>query len=540
MKKYIWLALIVVLAAVVRFVNLTSVPPALNSDEVAIGYNAYSILKTGKDEYGAHLPFTFRSFDDYKMPVYVYLVAGSMSILGDRDFAVRFPSALVGTVTVLLTFFLVKELFKKSHDSQLIGLVSAFLVSISPWHIHFSRSGYEANVAVGFIVLGMYLFLRGLERGWLLPLSSFFLSLSIWTYLTPRLFIPLLIVGFGVIYRKELWKKKWWALLGIVIAICMLIPILRMTISEEGRMRASGVSAFANQEDLRKSVSRILIDQKNNMSFLTLLDNRRITYGITFLRGYFAHFDPNFLFLDKSIDKYRAPDMGLMYLFELPLLLMGIYMLVSAWSKASAGLFWWIVVAPVAAAFTLQLPHPVRTLVFLPTFQILSAVGLVTLWNYVLNRVQAGKKNLFVGVGILIISMSVLYYMHQYFSFLPVESAADWYVGRSQMAQKIQEYRQSYDEVFVSNSLDFPYIFYLYYGGIDPARYHELGGTVSGGFTEQNNTYENIHFRSISPSLRKPLVKSLFVGLPSEVFAESIILDTVYYPDGSAALVFFR
>jgi 4-amino-4-deoxy-L-arabinose transferase-like glycosyltransferase len=142
MKKYIWLACIVVFAAVIRFWNLTGVPPALNSDEVAIGYNAYSILKTGKDEYGAQTPLTFRSFDDYKMPVYVYLVAGSMRIFEDRDFAVRFPSALVGTLTVLFTFFLVKELFKKSRDSYGIALVSAFLVTISPWHIHFSRSGY--------------------------------------------------------------------------------------------------------------------------------------------------------------------------------------------------------------------------------------------------------------------------------------------------------------------------------------------------------------------------------------------------------------
>src|SRR3990167_11149876 len=101
MRKYLWLLVVVVLAGILRFANLTGVPPALNSDEVAIGYNAYSILKTGKDEYGIRYPLTFRSFDDYKMPVDVYMIAGSMQLFGPMDFSVRFPSALFGTLTVL-------------------------------------------------------------------------------------------------------------------------------------------------------------------------------------------------------------------------------------------------------------------------------------------------------------------------------------------------------------------------------------------------------------------------------------------------------
>src|SRR3972149_9730118 len=122
-------------------------------------------------------------------------------------------------------------------------------------------------------------------------------------------------------------------------------------------MRAAGVSAFANPDNLKKSVSRITLDKARGLGVFTIFDNRRVTYAITFLRGYFSHFDPNFLFLDKSIDKYRAPDVGLLYLFELPFLLAGLYMLVRKWNSGSAVLFWWMIVAPVAAAFTLQLPH---------------------------------------------------------------------------------------------------------------------------------------------------------------------------------------
>jgi 4-amino-4-deoxy-L-arabinose transferase-like glycosyltransferase len=532
MKRWIWIVLIVLLAGFLRFYRLTEVPPALNSDEVAIGYNAYSILTTGRDEYGIQYPLTFRSFDDYKMPVYVYMVAGSMKVFGYNDFAVRFPSALLGTLTVLVTYFFVKKLFSKwdNKRSRNVALIASFLLAISPWSLQFSRAGYEANVAVFFVALGAHLFLVGLQKGWALVLSSVVFSLAIWTYLSARIFVPLLIAGFAVVYAKELWTKKTAVGLSTLLAVILLLPIIKLSLSSQGQMRASGVSAFANSDDLKISVSRIALDKAKGLGVFTIFDNRRVIYAVTFLRGYLSHFDPNFLFLDKSIDKYRAPDVGLLYLFELPLLLAGIYMLVRKWDSASAALCWWILVAPVAAAFTLQLPHPVRTLVFLPTFQIVSAIGLMTIWD----KIRYARIAVF-----LIILLSFVYYLHQYFIVLPVEDAKYWYTGRREMTQKINTLKSSYDIVYVSNSLDFPYIFYLYYSRVDPLVYLRQGGTVSGGFEEQRNHVGNIQFRSINTSLLDPEKKILFVGLPTEAFTRWIV-DTVYYPDGTPAIKFFK
>ncbi len=522
MRKQYWIIGIMLAAGLLRFWHITQVPPALNSDEVAIGYNAYSILKTGRDEYAIQYPLTFRSFDDYKMPVYVYMVAAGMKVFGFGDFAVRFPSAFFGTLTVLLTYFLVKELFKR----QDIANVSAFLLAVSPWSVQFSRAGYEANVAVLFIVLGVYFFLR---KSFIL--SSVVFSFSVWTYLTPRIFVPLLVLGLALIYAEDLWKKKLAVGLSILVGVVLLLPIIRMSLSSQGQMRATGVSAFANPDDLKKSVSRIALDNSRGLRIFTIADNRRVTYAITFLRGYFSHFDPNFLFLDKSIDKYRAPDVGLLYLFEFPILLAGAYVLVRKWSRSSAALFYWVIAAPVAAAFTLQLPHPVRTLVFLPVFQIISAVGLVAVWNKV-RRLRI--------MIIAVIVLSVVYYLHQYFVFLPIENASYWYVGRREMVEKINTVSHGYDTVYVSNSLDFPYIFYLYYSPIDPLTYQRQGGTVSGGFDEQKNHVGTIKFRSISTSLCVSKDRNLFVGLPGEVFKTAPVVDTVYYPDRSPALVFFE
>ena len=81
MKIKNWLLIgILVLAAALRLVNLSSVPPHLTQDEASLGYNAYSILKTGKDEYGQLLPVVFKSFGDYKPGLYIYLTVPTVAV----------------------------------------------------------------------------------------------------------------------------------------------------------------------------------------------------------------------------------------------------------------------------------------------------------------------------------------------------------------------------------------------------------------------------------------------------------------------------
>src|SRR5271155_5871448 len=111
-KPVVLFFLIVLLGAFLRFYQLGINPPSLTWDEVAWGYNAYSVGIDGRDEFGHFLPYTsFISFGDYKPPVYAYLTVIPVWFFGLTELAVRFPSALFGTLTVLLTYFLVKEIF---------------------------------------------------------------------------------------------------------------------------------------------------------------------------------------------------------------------------------------------------------------------------------------------------------------------------------------------------------------------------------------------------------------------------------------------
>lgn len=170
--RRIFFLTILVLALVLRFYQLGGVPPSLNWDEAGMGYNAYSLIKTGGfDEYGEFLPLSFRSFDDYKPPFYTYLTRIPVLLLGLNDFAIRFVSAIMGVLTVIFTYFLVLELF----NNWKIALLSMFFLSVSPWHLQFSRVAFEANVAVFFLVAGVWAFLKWVrQNGQWLAISAIF------------------------------------------------------------------------------------------------------------------------------------------------------------------------------------------------------------------------------------------------------------------------------------------------------------------------------------------------------------------------------
>src|SRR3989344_8067591 len=94
-------AFIVLIAFVLRFWQLGMVPPSPDWDEVALGYSAYSIMETGKDEYGKSLPVILRSFDDYKPALYAYLIIPFINIFGLTTFSVRLPGAIFGIIAVI-------------------------------------------------------------------------------------------------------------------------------------------------------------------------------------------------------------------------------------------------------------------------------------------------------------------------------------------------------------------------------------------------------------------------------------------------------
>ena len=233
--------LIILLASFLRLNSLNSVPPSASVDEVSIGYNAYSILQTGKDEYGAKFPIILRAYDDWRPALYVYLVVPFVKLFGLSVFAVRFPSVILSVLTVVATYFLTKELFK---NSLKIPEVASLLLAISPWHIYISRLGHEVNAGLSFFIFGFLFFL--LRRSYL---SVLFFGLSFISYQSEKFFIPLFVLILVFLYKKVFFEQKKSFIIATFLGFIILIPFIKETLSPNALIRLKGTNLFNSQQD---------------------------------------------------------------------------------------------------------------------------------------------------------------------------------------------------------------------------------------------------------------------------------------------------
>ncbi len=528
---------IVFLAGVLRFWHLGNVPPSPDWDEAALGYNAYSILLTGKDEYGKHLPVILRSFDDYKPALYAYFVVPFISIFGLNIEAVRFPSAFFGVLTVLGTFFLTRELFKRND----LALLSLFLLAISPWHIQFSRIAFEANLGVAFNIFAVLFFILGLKRPVLLIISALLAGINIYIYQGEKVFTPLLFLSLVIIFRKELFSKPFkYILASIMLGILVVLPmIFYILTNKEALGRARGVSILAEPYP-HQLAKRALEDSKKRDFLGFVFDNRRVVFTKNILSGYLSHFDANWLFVRGDIARHHAPNMGLLYLFELPFLLLGIYYLAFGRfeKKAKFLIFSWFFIAPISASITSGVPHAVRTLNFLPTFQIFVAIGIFSAWLFI-QRFKTLKFGVS-GILLLIFIFNFLYYLNQYFSQQNYFHSQDWQYGYEEAVEKVKEIEGKYKKIIVSNQphLDQSYMFFLFYLKYPPSMYQQEAKSASGGFAETHR-FGKFEFRPINWTIESKERGILYIGRPFD-FPQNDLghVKTVYFLDGSPAIKF--
>lgn len=568
MKHRLALLVIILIAFILRFYQLGGVPLSPDWDEVALGYNAYSILHTGRDEYGEFLPVVLRSFNDYKPALYAYLIIPFIPFFDLSVFAVRLPSALMGVVTVLTVYVFVKELFKPNsldNSSQFtsninkntslvdetrsnkqgyiwgIPLLVAFLMAISPWHIQFSRIGFEANVGLGLNVLMALFFLKGLRRPWLLIISGVFATLSIYTYQSEKIFTPLIIMSLVILYGRELLKvKRVYIISALCVSLFLLCPMIKEVITnQESLSQARGVSIFSDTTNLLKTNTERLSYYKINNDFIGLvLNNRRVIYGKAILSNYLSHYDFVWLFIkgDFEVNRHHAPYMGLMYIVELPFLLIGVYQLAfgNYPKKTKLLLFSWILIAPLPASITNGVPHAVRTLNMIPALIIFSALGFIKIYSFFTSI----KRRYIFLVGLFpFLLLNFSYYLNQYFVQQNYLYALDWQYGYENIVKYTESTKYNYKKIIVSNvgEMSQSYMFFLFYTKYDPVKYLNQGGTKSGGLETNGNKFEKYYFKKINIH-KENTVSTLFVGNDADLPDEFKIIYNINYPNGDTAI----
>jgi 4-amino-4-deoxy-L-arabinose transferase-like glycosyltransferase len=542
MKKLI-LILIIILAAVLRLWQIGQVPISLDWDEASLGYNAYSIMQTGKDEYGKVLPVVLESFGDYKPALYAYLIIPFLSIFGLTEIAVRLPSACLGIIAVLLTYFLTKELLKRTD----LALIASFLLAISPWAIHFSRVAFESNIAMAFNLAAILFFLKGLKKPLLLSISAIFFSLSIYTYQSEKLFVPLmLLILIGVFFRqlKRLPKKN--IIISALVLIILVLPITIFTLTNQnGLARAKGVSFLSDTNSLlQKNVKIVQLDRERGDYIGLLFDNRRVVYVKTAIQGYLSHFDLNWLFITgDSTNRHHAPQMGLMYLVELPFLLIGFYFLlfnsfIPIDKKTKIFLLLWILAAPIPAALTTGVPHAVRTLNVLPSLQIITALGLIIVAIRISKLRISKLKTLTFALLFSFFIFNFSFFINQYFVQQNYYYASEWNYGYRELIEFIKPIHTKYKKVIVSSQgyLDQSYIFFLFYNKYDPHKYLAEGGTRISGIQRSGNKFLNYEFGAFDHYKEKDL-PVLYVGTEKDLPEKLKTKKRINFPDGSPAML---
>lgn len=525
MKK--WLIIILLLAAVLRFWQLGAVPVSPDWDEAALGYNAYSILKTGRDEFGVFLPRVLRSFDDFKPPLYAYLAIPPVAAFGLEVWAVRLPSAIFGVFAVLGTFLLVLQL---ARDRRL-ALLSAFLLAVSPWHIQFSRIAFEANIGLTITIWAVYAFLRGVSSGRWLGASAFLFGLGMYAYHSQRIFLPLLALVLFLSYRQKLLANRKRLVIAVMIGLITVLPLLPVLANPKSLTRLSGTSVLADKTGLlMRSVAKLQDDAAAGNPLGIIFDNRRVVYAQKLAEGYLSHFSLKWLFLTGDNSRHHAPDMGLLYLAELPLLLWGIFLIWKRRDVASRILLAWFLMAPIAASPTSETPHAIRTLVFLPTLQVFVATGLLALWE---------KRRILVWVWAVAFAVNAAFYLHMYFVHMNVEYSRFWQYGYREAVMYATANRSQYKKIVVSTKLEQPHMFFLFFTKYDPATYLAEGGTASGGFAEWRNRFDIFEFRPIPNWAEENRDgTTLYIGTPQEILTGPI--HSIFYLNGEEAIRFAK
>lgn len=395
--------LILLAAALLRLPLLDQLPAGVTIDEAGQAVSAYSILKTGADEWGDFLPLNPRGFGDYKPPLFMYLLVPSVAVFGLTETAVRLPSAIAGILTVWIMFFLVRDLFK----SRNAGLLASLMLAISPWHVYYSRLGWESNIGLMFFVLGIWLFVKGMEKGKFLGLSMLSFSLSALSYHSFKLLVPLMVLGLGLIFWRQVKQvgKKTFISAGAVVLIFSLILGYGFIFS--GASRRASDQAIVKEENLGE-LRKKQFDDKLPQPFNRVFNNKYSFAVSKVADNYLGYYSLSFLFgphrSDGSILNF--PSMGLLYIWQLPLILLGVAYLLKNKSKSSAVIFLWLLIAPIPASLTQDYMHAGRAQALFPVLTIISATGLI--YGFELLKNPQFKRAGLMAFGLIVIVSLVM------------------------------------------------------------------------------------------------------------------------------------
>ena len=460
---------VLLIAALLRLIALGSVPGPLSHDEAVKGYDAWSVLHTGRDQYGERLPLLFRAIGDYREAALPYLIALAEAVFGATDFAVRLPAALAGTALVGGAYLLGAELFGRR-----AGLAAAAFLAISPWHVQVSRLAFRAGLTPVCVTFGLWLLLRAVRRRSSCVPAGLVLGLSLHTYLGARAFLPLLLLGIVVTYRRELLGRPRATVAGAAALAAVAAPLVWWGMTH----RADFFGHTGESSAWREA-------------------GGALPFVLQVGRKYLAYFGPGNLVLHG--DPYPVPStgrFGVLYWPELPAFAAGLALLARRRRPGDRLVLWWLLTFPLAPALTEGRPPDwLRSASGLPVFELITAAGAVALFELVsglasqrLAGPRAGTERrlpartsmdsmlrLVPGLFALALVVNAGFFLYDYAVRFPSRAAWAFHDGIADAVRQLAALAGEHEMIVLPGTIPAMHDFYLFYNRYDPRRLHAEG-----------------------------------------------------------------
>lgn len=569
------LAAVVLVGFVLRFVALDKVPVSMFGDELDVGYQAYSIGTTGRDYYGNTLPLHLHSMAEWRTPLYLYSAVPTVALFGITPLGVRLPAAIFGLLTIPALYFLAKAIVESVSGSKIhlnangVALVAALVLALSPWHIQYSRAGFEVTQLLLFLIVGIYLFLKSLKTGRYLWLSLALLVVTPLIYSTAKLFVPfLLVLMFGVYNRELLSLPKKKIVIALIAALIVGAPTVYSTFFGGGTQRFDYISVFSDPTIEPEVGNGRLTDAKVRgevgdgltPSLVDKLNHNKVLFWIPkVVANYLTAYSFDFLFVNGDPSpRHTIEGMGLFYTIEiLPLLVGLVLFLVSPIDrKKKFVVLGWLLLAPIPASITRDGGnHATRLILMLPSLVFLIAFGAVQ----GLTKVGKSYRKLVIVAFAGVLALSFYFYQHNYWIHNPWYSERWWHAGYSEAFGYLKQVDSHYDKVIISMAGEPAWIFfagyYQYPAWVWQQNFPTTNKKVLPGFGEVSYI-DKYYFGSVNVeggiySLSKLIDrKTLYLAVAKEVDGNLIkepnktpeglvLLKAVAYPSGEPAYYIF-
>lgn len=456
-----WLISILIFAFALRLYHLDA--PTLFGDEIDVGNQAYSLLTTLRDYRGNFLPTYLQSFAESRAPLFIYSALPSVAIFGRSELGVRLPAVIFGLLSLLAFYFLSHQLTR----STKIALIATLLLSITPWHLHYSRAAFEVTLLLALLLWATYFHLRSRHY-----LSFLFFALSFYTYNTANIFVALFLPF--LLFQTRPPPKT--LIRPILLSLIILTPFIFQLLFGQASHRFQLISIFHDPVTVNQIVDQRTSFSAGSPAIERLFHNKLISYPSVFIHQYLQSLSPQFLFINGDPNpRHQVPGFGPLLLLFTPFLIIGLI----NFSKKYPFFTFWLLIAPIASALTQNGGlHATRLFITLPPLIFYTALGLSSLSKFLILS------------SFILLGFNLSLYLHQYFLHFPLDQFASWNYGQKYLYSTPIP---SNTKVFVSNSNYDSLNPFIFYQNINPQL------TQSPQFTDNQKNFQlgsNITFIS--------------------------------------------